>query len=225
MAGGKGNRLRPFTDITPKPLLKVGDTPILERNIDRLAMYGIDDITISLNYLGEQIESHFGDGSAKGISLKYVWEKDPLGTIGAVGLINHFVNDYILIMNSDLLTNIDFETFFIDFINSKADMSILSIPYKVDIPYAVFETKKDKISSLKEKPTYSYFTNGGIYLMKKEVLKYIPKNKFYNATDLIEELIRKKKYTKTYPLVGYWLDIGNHDDYKKAQLDVHRIKF
>lgn len=225
MAGGKGQRLRPLTEETPKPLLEVGGTPIIERNIDRLGIYGIDDINISVNYLGEKLENYFGDGSNKGLNINYVWEDSPLGTIGAVGKIEEFQNDFILVMNSDLLTNIDFESFFMDFIDSNADLSILSIPYTVDVPYAVLETDDQKIISLKEKPRYTYYSNGGIYLMKKEVLQRIPKNAFYNATDLIEELIEDNKFVKTYPLVDYWLDIGNHDDFKKAQSDVHRIKF
>ena len=112
-----------------------------------------------------------------------------------------------------------------DFLEADADLSILSIPYTVDIPYAVLETDNQRIISLKEKPRYTYYSNGGIYLMKKEVLDRIPKGEFFNATDLIEELIEDNKFVKTYPLVDYWLDIGNHDDFKKAQSDVHRIKF
>ena len=225
MAGGKGQRLLPLTEKTPKPLLKVGDKPIIERNIERLAMFGIDDITISVNYLGDQLESYFNDGSNKGISIKYVWENEPLGTIGAASLIAEFQNDYILVMNSDLLTNIDFESFFMDFMEQDADLSILSIPYKVDIPYAVLETNDNTITGFKEKPSYTYFSNGGIYLMKRNVLEMIPKGQFYNATDLIDALIKTGKSIKTYPLVGYWLDIGNHDDFKKAQNDVQHIKF
>jgi len=128
-------------------------------------------------------------------------------------------------MNSDLLTNIDFESFFMDFLEAEADLSILSIPYSVDIPYAVLETNNQRIVSLKEKPKYTYYSNGGIYLLKKSLLNRIPKDTFYNATDLIEQLISEDKFVKTYPLVDYWLDIGNHDDFNKAQADVHRIKF
>lgn len=225
MAGGRGQRLKPLTDEIPKPLLKVGDKPIIERNIDRLAVYGIDDITISVNYLGEQLETYFGDGSQKGISIRYVWENSPLGTIGSVSLIDGFQNEFILVMNSDLLTNIDFESYFMDFIESEADLSILSIPYKIDVPYAVLETKNDRITGLKEKPSYTYYSNGGIYLMKREIIERIPKGSFYNATDLIEEMISKDLHVKTYPLVDYWLDIGNHDDFKKAQNDVQHVKF
>lgn len=225
MAGGKGQRLRPLTETTPKPLLPVGDTPIIERNIDRLSMYGIDDIYISVNYLGEQLEERFGKGEDKGIKVEYIWEDEPLGTIGAISKIENFNNDYILVMNSDLLTNIDFEKFFVDFLNTGADLSVLSLPYKVDVPYAVLETEDGKIKSLKEKPSYTYFSNGGIYLMKREVLELIPKDKHYNATDLIEALIEQGKNVRSFPMVGYWLDIGNHDDYKKAQNDVDQIRF
>ncbi len=225
MAGGKGQRLMPLTKETPKPLLKVGDTPIIERNINRLAIYGIDDITISVKYLGQQLIDHFGDGKSKGISINYVTENEPLGTIGAVSSIEHFNNDYILVMNSDLLTNIDFEEFFLDFVESGADLSILSIPYNVDLPYAVLETDNNRILGLKEKPRYTYYSNGGIYLMKKEVIERIPKGEFFNATDLVEGLIDDNKYVRQFPLIGYWLDIGSHDDFQKAQIDVEHIKF
>ena len=225
MAGGQGQRLRPLTENTPKPLLKVGETPIIERNIDRLAMYGIDDIYISVNYLGEQLEDYFGDGEKKGIRMGYLWEDQPLGTIGAISQVEEFNNDYILVMNSDLLTNIDFENFFTDFLSHEADLSVLSLPYKVDVPYAVLETEDGRIKSLKEKPSYTYYSNGGIYLMKREVLNRIPKNSHFNATDLIEALIEEGKHVRSFPMVGYWLDIGNHDDFKKAQKDVEHIRF
>lgn len=225
MAGGKGQRLRPLTENTPKPLLEVGGTPIIERNIDRMALYGIDDITISVNYLGEQLESYFGNGANKGIHINYVWENEPLGTIGSVSLIDELHNDYIMIMNSDLLTNIDFEAFFLDFIESDAEISIVSIPYQVDVPYAVLETEGKTVKGLKEKPRYTYYSNGGIYLMKRDAINKIPEGSFYNATDLIEAVIAESKVVRTFPLVGYWLDIGNHHDFKKAQNDVHNIKF
>lgn len=225
MAGGKGKRLLPLTEKTPKPLLEVGGIPIIERNIDRMALYGIDDITISVNYLGEQLESYFKDGSNKGISINYVWENEPLGTVGSASLVESFHNDYVLVMNSDLLTNIDFESLFLDFLTSNADISIVSIPYQVDIPYAVLETTDRRITGLKEKPRYTYYSNGGIYLMKREILEKIPKGKIYNATDLVEAMIEEGRNVRTYPLVDYWLDIGNHHDFTKAQADVQNIKF
>lgn len=225
MAGGRGQRLQPLTDITPKPLLKVGDKAIMEYNVDRLSLYGVDDFWFSVKYLGEQIENYFGDGTDKNIDIEYVWEDLPLGTIGAVSKIDNLKHDYVLVMNSDILTNIDYEKLFLDFVQKDADISVVTIPYKVSIPYAVLETKDGYIKSFQEKPTYTYYSNGGIYLMKKSVLQHIPKDGFFNATDLIDKLIEDKMKVISYPLLGYWLDIGKHEDYKKAQEDIKQIRF
>ncbi len=225
MAGGRGQRLQPLTDTTPKPLLKVGDKAIMEHNVDRLALYGVDDFWFSVKYRGEQIQSYFGDGKERNIVINYIWEDYALGTIGAVSKIDNFMHDYVLIMNSDLLTNLDYEDLFLDFISKDADFCVVSIPYQVDIPYAVLETVEGQITSFKEKPTYTYYSNGGIYLMKKSVLKHLPKDTFYNATDLIDKLISENLKVVSYPLVGYWLDIGKHDDFKKAQDDIKHIQF
>jgi dTDP-glucose pyrophosphorylase len=225
MAGGRGMRMQPLTDSIPKPLLKVGDKPIMEHNLDRLSLFGIDDFWVSVKYLGVQIESYFGTGKQKNISIEYIWENEPLGTIGAVSLIENFKHDYILLTNSDLLTNIDYEQFFLDFINKEADLAVLTIPYQVNIPYAVLETKDGQVKSFKEKPTYTYYSNGGIYLLKREMLKFIPKGKFYNATDLMEYLIQKNYKVISFPFSGYWLDIGKHEDFEKAQSDLNNIKF
>lgn len=225
MAGGKGTRLRPLTLNTPKPLLKVGDKPIMEHNLDRLSVYGIDDFHISVNYFGEQLVDYFGNGEHKNINIDYIWEKEPLGTIGALASIGSIQHDYVLVTNSDLLTNLDYESFFMDFITKDADLSVVTIPYKVDIPYAVLETSDDRVVNFKEKPTYTYYSNAGIYLMKKEVLDRIPKDSFYNATDLMESLIKSDKKVVSYPFVGYWLDVGKHEDYNKAQEDILKVKF
>jgi NDP-sugar pyrophosphorylase family protein len=224
MAGGRGQRLKPLTDKIPKPLLKIGDKPILEHNLDRLAAFGIDDIWVSVNYLGQHIENYFGNGNQKNVKIEYVRETEALGTIGAVSKINNFEHDYVLVTNSDLLTNIDYENFFLDFIKQEADFSVLTIPYQVNIPYAVLETNEGRIKSLKEKPTYTYYSNGGVYLMKKEVLQLIPKNSFFNSTDLVELLIIENYKVISYPFSGYWLDVGKHEDFEKAQEDIHKLK-
>ena len=224
MAGGRGQRLQPLTDTVPKPLLKVGNKSIMEHNLDRLALFGIDDFWISVKYLGEQIENHFGQGIEKNVKIEYVWENEPLGTIGAVSQIKNFEHDYILVTNSDLLTNIDYEQFFLEFINQDADLAVLTIPYQVNIPYAVLETNNGEVRSFKEKPTYTYYSNGGIYLMKKEMLRYIPHDTFFNATDLMEELIKNKLKVISFPFSGYWLDVGKHEDFEKAQIDIKHIK-
>jgi len=224
MAGGRGQRLQPLTDTIPKPLLKVGDKAIMEHNLDRLALFGIDDFWVSVKYLGRQIEEYFGKGTEKNVKIEYVWENEPLGTIGAVSQIENFEHDYVLITNSDLLTNIDYEQFFLEFLGQDADMAVLTIPYQVNIPYAVLETDNGKVKSFKEKPTYTYYSNGGIYLVKKEALKFIPKKSFFNATDLMEELIRNGLKVVSFPFSGYWLDVGRHEDFQKAQIDIKNIK-
>ena len=225
MAGGRGERLRPLTDNTPKPLLKIGDKPIIEHNIDRLISYGVDDFWISVRYLGKQLQEYFKDGSHKNIKTEYIWETEPLGTIGAVSQIDNFEHEYILVTNSDILTNLDYEDFFLTFLESGADLSVVTIPYDVKIPYAVLETNNNHVLSFKEKPTYTYYSNGGIYLIKKESLKLLPNGKFFNATDLMEKLIDKRLKVHSYPLRGYWLDIGKHKDFEQAQEDIKHIKF
>ena len=225
MAGGKGLRLKPLTDNTPKPLLNIGSKPIMEHNLDRLAKFGIDDFWVTVNYLGDQIVRYFGDGKSKNIKIEYVQECEPLGTIGAISKITNFEHDYILVTKSDLLTNIDYEKFFLEFITNQADFAVLTIPYQVNIPYAVLETHNGAIKSFKEKPTYTYYSNGGIYLMKRKLLNYIPKNTFYNSTDLMETLIERKFKVVSYPFSGYWLDIGKHEDYEKALADINNLKF
>jgi dTDP-glucose pyrophosphorylase len=225
MAGGRGQRLQPLTDSVPKPLLKIGNKAIMEHNIDRLALYGIDDFWVSVKYLGEQIEKHFGEGAEKNIKIEYVWENEALGTIGAVSQIKNFEHDYILVTNSDLLTNVDYEQFFLEFIRQEADLAVLTIPYQVNVPYAVLETKEGKVKSFKEKPIYTYYSNGGIYLMKKEMVEFIPKATFFNATDLMEELIKNDLKVISFPFSGYWLDVGKHEDFEKALIDIKNIKF
>lgn len=225
MAGGRGQRLAPLTDTKPKPLILVGKKPIIEHNIDRLVSYGVDDIWISVKYLGEQIQAYFGDGKSKGVDINYVWENEPLGTIGSVSKIKNFNHDTILVTNSDLLTNINYEDFYLDFLESGADFSVASTPYVINVPYAVLETDKLNVTAFREKPTYTYYSNAGIYLIKKSALAFIPEHTFFNATDLMETLLAQGKSIRTYPIRGYWLDIGNHEDYQKALNDYEHIQF
>jgi len=225
MAGGRGERLKPLTDNIPKPLLPVGGKSIIKHNIERLLSFGIDDFWISIRYLGEQIKYAIGDGSLENVKINYIHEDLPLGTIGSVSKISKFEHEYVLVTNSDILTNLDYEQFFLDFIDSNSDFSVATIPYNVNVPYAILETTNKSIISFKEKPTYTYFANAGIYLMKKKVIKEIPSNQQYNATDLLDYLIKNNFNVRSFPLRGYWLDIGKHDDYNKAQEDINYIKF
>lgn len=225
MAGGEGKRLRPLTNNVPKPMLKIGNKPIIEYNVSRLADFGIENVYIAINYLGQQIVDYFSTIKNNEINIHYLNEKEPLGTIGAVSLIPSFPNDVILLMNSDLLTNIDLEDFYLSFISSGASMAVATIPYVVNIPYAVVETSNGFITHLKEKPAYTYYSNAGIYLFKREVLSAIPKGQYYNATDLMDQLIIMEKKILSYPILGYWLDIGQHADFEKAKQDINHIKF
>jgi NDP-sugar pyrophosphorylase family protein len=224
MAGGRGERLMPLTNTIPKPMLVVGEKPIIEHNIDRLSSFGVDNIHVTLRYLGDQIRTYFRDGFAKGISIEYVEEEKVLGTFGAISLIKNFLHESVIIMNSDLLTNIDWEDFYTEFVTTGADMLVGTIPYKVQIPYAVLETNaSNEIKSFKEKPEYTYYSNAGIYLVKKNLLQSVPENSFYNATDFIESLIQQNKKVISYSILGYWIDIGRHDDYRKACEDIKHI--
>lgn len=222
MAGGKGERLRPLTLNTPKPLIKVGDKCIIDYNVERLINYGIKNINVTVNYLAEQIEEHFAN-PVNGIKVNTVRENVFLGTIGSVRFIEHFENDTVLVMNSDLFTNIDYESFFLHFCQHNADMSVAAIPYNINIPFGVFELDGRDIKGVKEKPTYHYYANAGIYLLKKSILEHIPKDTFFNATDLMEKLISLDRKVIRFPLTGYWIDIGQHSELKKAEELVRHV--
>ena len=223
MAGGRGKRLSPLTDDIPKPMLMLGDKPIIEHNIDRLISYGIKKIYISVKYLGDQIKDYFGDGSSKGIEIEYVWEDEPLGTAGALSLVDNFKTNYIILMNSDLFTDVNFEDLYLKLINENSDMVVASTEYKVDVPYAVFETKDDKVINFQEKPSYVYHSNAGVYILKKSLIDKIPKNKFYDITDLMDDVVQNGGQLVHDPIVGFWIDIGKPVDYKQAQEFVKHI--
>lgn len=216
MAGGKGERLRPLTESIPKPLLKVGEKAIIDYNIDNLISFGISHISVTTNYLGEQIEQHF-ELPREGVKVNCVRESRYLGTIGSVKFIKDFCHGAILVMNSDLFTNIDFEDFYLHFKKNDADMSVAAIPYSISVPYGILELDEKKIKDVREKPTYNYYANSGIYLIKRKLLDLIPDGGFFNATDFMKKLIHDGFNVIHFPLVGYWIDIGKHEDYKKAQ--------
>lgn len=216
MAGGKGERLRPLTEKTPKPLLPVGDKAIIDHNVDRLISYGIQHINVTVNYLKEQIEEHYQE-PRNGIQIQTVREPHFLGTIGSIRFISRFYNDTVLLMNSDVFTNIDYEDFYLHFQQHDAEMSVAAIPYNVSIPYGILDLDGRNIQGLLEKPKYTYYANAGIYLIKRRALDEIPEDTFFNATDLVEKLIAEGKKVIRYPLNGTWIDIGNPQEYQKAQ--------
>ena len=223
MAGGKGERLRPLTEKTPKPLLTVGNKAIIDHNVDRLISYGINHINVTVNYLREQIEKHYAE-PRNGVQVRTFREPKFLGTIGSIKFVDTFYNDTILVMNSDLFTNIDYEDFFLHFQSHDAEMSVAAVPYNVSIPYGILDLNGREIKGLIEKPKYNYYANAGIYLIKKSALAEIPDEEFFNATDLIEKLITQGKKVIRYPLNGTWIDIGNPQEYERAKDLVKHIK-
>ena len=224
MAGGKGERLRPLTEKTPKPLLPVGGKAIIDHNIDRLISYGIKHISVTVNYLGEQLEEHFKEPHNE-VQVNCVREPKFLGTLGSIRYVGQFYNDTVLVMNSDLFTNINYEDFYMHFKEHDADMSVAAVPYSISVPYGILDLEERRnIKGLIEKPTYNYYANAGIYLIKKSALDEIPNDTFFNATDLIEKLISEKKKVIRFPLNGTWIDIGNPQEYQKANELVKHLK-
>lgn len=216
MAGGKGERLRPLTETTPKPLLKIGDKTIIDHNIDRLISYGIRHLSVTVNYLKEQLEEHFAEPK-QGVQVNTVCEPKFLGTMGSIQFVEIFYNDTVLMMNSDLFTNIDYEDFFLHFKEHDADMSIAAVPYTISVPYGIFRLDGRDVKGVLEKPTYNYYANAGIYLIKRELLNLIPQDTFFNATDFIDLLMQKGYKVIRFPLNGTWIDIGNPQEYQKAK--------
>lgn len=223
MAGGKGERLRPLTEKTPKPLLPVGGKAIIDHNIDRLIDYGVKHINVTVNYLAEQLEEHFSEPHRE-VQVETVHEPKFLGTIGSIRYVKEFYNDTILVMNSDLFTNINYEDFYLHFKEHDAVMSVAAVPYTVSVPYGIFDLDGRDIQGLIEKPTYNYYANAGIYLIKRSALDEIPEDTFFNATDLIEKLIAENKKVVRFPLNGTWIDIGNPQEYQKANELVKHLR-
>ena len=212
MAGGAGERLRPLTLHTPKPLLPVGGTPIIDLNVALMQQFGIERIFVTVNYLKESIRDYF-DGNK---TVTCVEEPFKMGTIGSLSLIDGFESPNILVMNADLLTDINLEAMYLKHLETEAWLTMGAIPYTVSVPYAILEHHGDAVAGLTEKPTYNYYANAGIYLLKKEALKYIPKGEYMDATDLIERLISDGKRVSLFNIEGRWIDIGSPDDYRHA---------
>lgn len=223
MAGGKGERLRPLTEKTPKPLLEVGGKCIIDHNVDRLISYGVQHINVTVNYLGEQLEEHFA-APRSGVQVRTFREPKFLGTIGSIKFVDTFYNDNILVMNSDLFTNIDYEDFFLHFQMHDAEMSVAAIPYNISIELGILDLDGRNIKGLIEKPKYNYYANAGIYLIKKRALTEIPENTFFHATHLVEKLITQGKKVIRYPLNGTWIDIGTPQEFERAKELVKHLK-
>ena len=223
MAGGKGERLRPLTEKIPKPLLEVGGKCIIDHNVDRLRSYGVQYVNVTVNYLGEQLEEHFST-PRDGVQVRTFREPKFLGTIGSIKFVDTFYNDTVLVMNSDLFTNIDYEDFFLHFQMHDAEMSVAAVPYNISIELGILDLDGRNIKGLIEKPKYNYYANAGIYLIKKRALAEIPKDTFFHATHLVEKLIAQDKKVIRYPLNGTWIDIGTLQEYERAKELVKHLK-
>jgi len=223
MVGGLGARLRPLTDSTPKPMLKVGDKPILQTIVEKFAQYGFVNIVMCVNYKSDVIQEHFGDGSQFGVNIEYVLEKERMGTAGALTLLKDKPDKPFFVMNGDLLTNINFESF-LEYHNEQiASASMCVREYDFQVPYGVVNIDDGKIKSIEEKPVHQFFVSAGIYILNPECIDLIPQNKFYDMPTLFEKLIEQKKNTVSFPLREYWLDIGRIEEYDKANREYHGV--
>lgn len=224
MAGGFGTRLRPLTDNCPKPMLRVGNKPMLELAINGFKKAGFRNFYISTHYLPDQIQDYFGDGTAFGVNISYVYEEQPLGTGGALGLLPSLPNDLpILVMNGDILTKIDLCQL-LEFHNmSKADATMCVREYEYQIPYGVINGQSNKVISMEEKPTQRFSVNAGIYVVSQSIVKSVPQNAKIDLPTLLEHEISAGAGVFMFPFHEYWLDIGQMDDFNRAQSDVHTL--
>jgi len=219
MAGGYGTRLRPLTEELPKPMLPVGDRPLLELIIDQLRQAGIRRVNLSTHYKGEIIAGHFGDGRDFGVEIRYVREDQPLGTAGALGLLDTS-DEPLLVINGDILTRVDFRAMLDFHREQRADMTVAVRQHEFRVPYGVIETDGVTITGISEKPMVRHFINAGIYLLNPEVCRFIPNGQSYDMSDLISRLVAEGCCVISFPIREYWLDIGQVKDYQKALADI-----
>ncbi|MCY6483566.1 nucleotidyltransferase family protein [Clostridium aestuarii] len=223
LAGGLGTRLRPLTEDVPKPMLRVGKKPILERIIEQFKEYGFKNFIISINYKGEIIEEYFKDGKEFNVNIEYVRETKKLGTAGSIKLVEEKLNKPFIVINGDILTGVDFDSLLNHHVENKFDITVGSRNYEMKVPYGVMVTDGLQIKSLEEKPVYKFYINSGVYVLSEDVVKYIPKNKEYNMTDLIENIIENNGKSGVYQITEYWSDIGQMEDFKRANEDVKKF--
>ena len=221
MAGGRGERLRPLTDDLPKPLLPVAGKPIIDYNIEELEACGIKKIHVTVNYLGDLIKSHFANRKGRAV-INCITEPMRLGTFGSLAFVEGIDTEDIIVMNSDLLSVIDFESMYLHHKKTSADFTIAAVPYAVSIPFAIMRMQGQRVKALEEKPTYNYFANGGVYIMKSELIGMIPKGEYLDAPDFIMNLIEDKRNVGSFHIEGTWVDIGSPDDYRLANELVSR---
>ena len=224
MVGGLGTRLRPLTETIPKPMLKVGNKPILQTIIEQFRNYGFKNFIFCVNYKNEIIKEYFNDGSKFGVNIEYILEEKRMGTAGALSLIDKKrLNEPFFVMNGDILTNVNFENMLNFHIDNKAVATMGVREYSYTVPFGVVELEENNIKNIKEKPTHTYFVSAGMYILNPQSLIYIPNNEYYDMPDLFKALIKEDKKTISFPITEYWLDIGRIEEYKKANEEYERF--
>jgi len=219
MAGGQGSRLRPLTEELPKPMLPVGNKPLLQLIVEQLKLAGIRQVNLATHYKGEVIAEHFKNGEAFGVDIRYVKEDQPLGTAGALSLLDE-VDEPLLVMNGDILTRVDFRALLHFHREHKADLTVCVRQYEFNVPYGVIDTDGVNVKGISEKPVVRQFINAGIYLLNPQVRKLIPNGQPYDIPDLIDRLIHEQRTVVCFPIREYWLDIGKVDQYDQAKADM-----
>jgi NDP-sugar pyrophosphorylase family protein len=224
LAGGKGTRLAPYTTVFPKPLMPLGDKPILETIIKQLKMYGITEIILAVGYLSELIKAYFGDGNQFGLKIRYSKEEKPLGTAGPLSMIEGLDGTF-LVMNGDILSSISHADLLAFHKKSQALATIAVNQRSQKVNYGVIEMDGSQmVTDYIEKPSLDYRVSMGIYLFEPDVLKHIPADQYLDFPDLIKQLLKQKARVAAYLSQDYWLDIGRHDDYDQAQKEYADLK-
>lgn len=223
MAGGLGTRLAPLTKEVPKPMLNVGAKPILETIIEQLKTYGYRNIIMTLNYKADIIENYFQDGTNFGVNIKYVKENKRLGTAGAIRLAKQYLDKPFFVINGDILTKLNYEQFLQYHLKHKNIITIGTKKYELQIPYGVVNIKDERVIALTEKPMESHFISGGMYCLSPETLELIPQDEYYDITQLINGYLEKDKQIGSFPITEYWMDIGQIEDYRQANLDYENL--
>lgn len=224
MAGGFGRRLRPLTDTLPKPMLPVGDKPVMELIIGQLRDAGIHTVNVTTHFEPEKITDYFGDGRTFGVDLRYVSEESPLGTAGALHLL-HGKDEPLLVINGDILTQVDFRAMRAYHTEHEAMVTVGVRQFEFQVPYGVVQSDGVHVQAIQEKPVLNFFVNAGIYLLEPAVHDYIVAGERLDMPDLLHKLIANGETVVSFPIVEYWLDIGQHADYEQAQQDMQSGKF
>jgi NDP-sugar pyrophosphorylase family protein len=224
LAGGKGTRLKPYTISLPKPLVPIGEMPIIEIIIRQLGKNGFDHITVTINHMADIIKAFCGDGERWKLKIDYSLEEKPLSTMGPLKLIKDLPENF-LVMNGDVLTDLNFAEFYDFHVRSKNEITVSSFVREQKIDYGVLEVDGDNnLTGFKEKPSINCNVSMGVYMLNREVLRHIPFNEPYGFDNLMIDLLNAKTPANIRPFSGYWLDIGRPDDYEKATTDLESLK-